>query len=147
MEAPVTKTTNTDNIINYFNNFCANVQNRTNASIMFVKQNDTAQKTAAAVAKYAPFVISAVGSYYAPVTLTAFCLATTFAFAKIKPQQISKQTLGNVTMGVGASIGLTALTSPFLKMIACALASGATLFYGAAFNDLLPTEYKKPKSV
>lgn len=140
-------TTRTDIIVNHFNNFCADVQNRTNASIQFVKQNDTAQKTAAAVAKYAPFVISAVGSYYAPVTFTALCFATTFAFLIKKPQQISKQTFGNVTMGVGASIGLTALTSPFLKMIACALASGVTLFVGATFSGLLPTEYKKPKSV
>ena len=128
----------------YFDNFCTSVQNKTNTCIKSIEQNETARITTAAVAKYAPFVIGFLGGYFAPVT-TAICLAATLVIAskKVKPQYVSKQVFGNVLMGVGASMGLKSLTLPFLKMIACALASGVTLFVGAAFSDLLPTEKMK----
>jgi len=56
---------------NYFYNGYENLQYKISASFKSIRQNETAQKTALAVKEYAPYVISAVGSYLAPVAVTA----------------------------------------------------------------------------
>lgn len=108
-------------------------QGKVNVTVKNIQQNPQVNKTVKAIIDIAPFIIGLVGSYFAPVVVTGVCLVVAFAATQVPYDNktlLSNKVFGNLTMGVGASIGITKIAIPFARVIGFAASAVALIIFG-----------------